>query len=364
MTVVVKIGTSSLTDEHGRIDATMLAAVAAEIADLRARNVPVVLVTSGAISAGLPKLGLDAESRPTDAVTLQAASSVGQPELLGRWGLALAEHGLVVGQILLAPHNFGERRQYLHARSTLNRLLEMGVVPVVNENDAVTDDEIRYGDNDRIAALVAPLVEADLLVMLTDTEGVLTADPRIDPTASLIEEIVEFDHQLEAVAKGSGSARGSGGMASKLTAARIAAWSGVRTVIASAHRKHVLRDAYDGIEAVGTSVVARSTRLSARKLWIAFAMPAVATITVDDGARAALERGGTSLLAAGVVGASGQFERRDPVELSDPSGAVFAKGVSRMTGAELDAVAGRPAADIDPDQPRLVVHADDLVVIG
>jgi len=364
VTVVVKIGTSSLTDEHGQIDDAMLAAVAAEISALRERNVPVVLVTSGAISAGLPQLGLDADSRPNDAVTLQAASSVGQPELLGRWSRFLADHGLVVGQILLAPHNFGERRQYLHARSTLNRLLEMGVVPVVNENDAVTDEEIRYGDNDRIAALVAPLVEADLLVMLTDTEGVLTADPKIDPAASLIEEIVEFDHQLEAVARDSGTARGSGGMASKLTAARIAAWSGVRTVIASAHRPHVLRDAYDGVDGVGTSVVARSTRLSARKLWIAFAMPAVATITVDDGARRALERGGTSLLAAGVLGSSGPFDRRDPLELADQSGTVFAKGVSRLTAGELDAVAGRPTAEIDPDLPRLVVHADDLVLIG
>lgn len=364
MTVVVKVGTSSLTDEHGRIDEAMVAKVADEVAEIRGDGVAVVLVSSGAIAAGLPRLGMSAETRPGDAVTLQAASSVGQSELLKHWDSALGSHGLIAGQILLAPHNFGDRRQYLHARSTLGRLLELGVVPVVNENDAVTDDEIRYGDNDRIAALVAPLVDAELLVMLTDTEGVLTADPRIDPSASLIQEIVEFDHQLDAVARGSGTARGSGGMASKLTAARIAAWSGVRTVIASAHRQNVLRDAYAGVETVGTSVVPRHTPLSARKLWIAFAMPAVATITVDAGARRALERGGTSLLAAGVVSASGPFDRRDPVELAGPDGEVFAKGVSRMTGDELDAVAGRSAAEVEPDAPRLVVHADDLVVIG
>ena len=364
MTVVVKVGTSSLTDEHGRIDETMVAKIAGEVAGLRREGVQVVLVTSGAIAAGLPRLGMDAETRPNDPVTLQAASSVGQPELLRSWDAAFGSHDLTIGQILLAPHNFGDRRQYLHARSTLGRLLELGVVPVVNENDAVTDDEIRYGDNDRIAALVAPLVEAELLVMLTDTAGVLTADPRLDPSASLIQEIVDFDQKLDAVTAGAGTARGSGGMASKLIAARIAAWSGVRSVIASADRPGVLGDALAGTDDVGTTVAARDVRLSARKLWIAFAMPATATIPVDDGARRALEGGGKSLLAAGVVEASGPFDRRDPVELAGPGGEVFAKGVARLTSGELDAVVGRAAGEVEPDAPRVVVHADDLVVIG
>ena len=193
------------------------------------------MVTSGAIAAGLPALGLSAV-RPRDAVTLQAASAVGQSRLMRVYDAALAEGGLVGGQVLLAPLDFMVRQQYLHARSTLTRLLELGVVPVVNENDAIADDEIRFGDNDRMAALVAHLIGADLLVLLTDQPGLLTGDPRFDAEASLIEEIVEVDHTLEAMAGGVGSDRGSGGMASKLAAAKIAAWSGVRAVIAQADR--------------------------------------------------------------------------------------------------------------------------------
>ncbi|MGI9606090.1 MAG: glutamate 5-kinase [Acidimicrobiales bacterium] len=363
--IVVKIGTSSLTDESGAIDSSVMERVASEVAVLRARGHQVTLVTSGAIAAGLPRLGMDSTRRPTDAVTLQAASSVGQPLLQQTWYEALSAHGLVAGQILLAPHNFGDRAQYLHARSTLQRLLELGAVPVINENDAVTDDEIRFGDNDRIAALVATLVGADTLVLLTDTDGVLTADPKLDPQASLIEEIVHFDHQLDEFVGGAGTARGSGGMASKLLAARIAAWSGVRTVIAHAGRSDVIAAAVDGVEGVGTTVVPRDTKLPSRKLWIGFAMPAVATITVDAGARAALVAGGRSLLAAGVNGADGTFERRDPVEIADETGEVFAKGISRMTAVELEAVKGTSGAAAANDElPRLVVHADDLVVLG
>ncbi len=351
-TAVVKVGTSSLTDASGQIDEKAIERVAAGVADLRSAGHRVVLVTSGAIAAGLPELGMDATDRPSDAVTLQAASSVGHPVLHRTWSAALKRHGLRSGQILLAPHNFGDRRQYLHARATLSRLLELDVVPVVNENDAVTDEEIRFGDNDRIAALVASLVSAEVLVLLTDTEGVLTADPRHDPTASLIEEIVEFDRQLLEVAGASGTVRGSGGMASKLTAARIAAWSGVRTVIAQADRADVISAAVAGTPGVGTSVVPRPTKLSARKVWIGFAMPSVATLTVDEGARNALEQGGRSLLAAGVVAAVGEFDRRDPIEVADPTGEVFAKGIARVSSADL------------PDHVGVVVHVDDLVVLA
>ena len=316
--VVVKIGTSSLTDEDGVIDSGVIEKVAEEVAALRSRGHEVTIVTSGAIAAGLPVLGIAANDRPTDAVTLQAMSSIGQPALLHTWSTALRRHEMLVGQILLAPHNFGDRAQYLHARSTLNRLHELGVVPLINENDAVTDTEIRYGDNDRIAALVAHLISADALILLTDTDGVLTADPRVDPSASLIDEIVEFDQLLESAVGGAGTVRGSGGMVSKLTAARIAAWSGVRTVIANASRPNVIADALNGAEGVGTTVAARPTTLSARKLWIGFAMPAVSSIAVDAGARQALEKGGRSLLAVGVTRVEGSFDRRDPIEVADP----------------------------------------------
>lgn len=358
--VVVKIGTSSLTDEDGVIDSEVIEKVAEEVAVLRSRGHEVTIVTSGAIAAGLPVLGIAANDRPTDAVTLQAMSSIGQPALLHTWSTALRRHEMLVGQILLAPHNFGDRAQYLHARSTLNRLHELGVVPLINENDAVTDTEIRYGDNDRIAALVAHLISADALILLTDTDGVLTADPRVDPSASLIDEIVEFDQLLESAVGGAGTVRGSGGMVSKLTAARIAAWSGVRTVIANASRPNVIADALNGAEGVGTTVAARPTTLSARKLWIGFAMPAVSSITVDAGARQALEKGGRSLLAVGVTRVEGSFDRRDPIEVADPEGTVFAKGISRMTSDELV----HASSDEDADHNGVVIHADDLVVIA
>ncbi|MBO0730464.1 MAG: glutamate 5-kinase, partial [Acidimicrobiaceae bacterium] len=225
--IVAKIGSSSLTDGRGEIRPESVAKLCAEVADLREKGDRVVLVTSGAIAAGLPVLGL-AEARPMDMAILQAASAVGQSHLVGYYTRALAEHGLVAGQVLLAPLDFVHRSQYLHARQTLEVLLDLGVVPVINENDAVADDEIRFGDNDRLAALVAHLVAADLLVLLTDMPGLLTADPRIDQDASLIEEIVEVDHDLLRLAGGAGTPRGSGGMASKLAAARMAAWSGVR----------------------------------------------------------------------------------------------------------------------------------------
>ena len=200
-----------------------------------------------------------------------------------------------MGQVLLAPLDFIHRQQYLHARQTLSRLLELGVVPVVNENDATSDDEIRFGDNDRLAALVAHLVAADLLVLLTDTAGLLTADPRTTAEASLIEEVVEVDHELEIMAGGAGSPVGSGGMASKLAAAKIAAWSGVETVIADASRDGVLRGAVEGEPGVGTVFRPRGRRLPARKLWIAFAVAAAGTLVVDEGARRALlERRGVA----------------------------------------------------------------------
>jgi len=347
--VVAKIGTSSLTNESGVIDRAAVDRVTSQVADLRAAGHTVTIVTSGAIAAGMPVLGIAAVDRPTDAVSLQALSSIGQPALLQTWIESLGQHGITAGQILLAPHNFGERGQYLHARSTLTKLHELDVVPLVNENDAVTDSEVRYGDNDRIAALVAQMVDADVLVLLTDTDGVLTADPRVDPDASLIEEIREFDQNLESIAGGAGSARGSGGMASKLTASRIAAWSGVRAVIANAERENVLADAVAGVDGVGTTMMPRETTLSARKLWIGFAMHAAGTITVDDGAASALREGGRSLLAVGIVAVEGSFDVGAAVEITTGSGDVFAKGLVRVGSAELESV-------------RLVIHADDLVV--
>ena len=360
MIVVVKIGTSSVTRESGELDDEALVKLCAEIAAARAAGHEVVLVSSGAIAAGLPALGLD--RRPRDIGTLQAVAAVGQPRLMERFGALFAEHGLVPGQVLLTPFDFGHRAQYLHARETFARLLDLGVVPVVNENDTVADDEIRYGDNDRLAALVAHLVGAELLVLLTDTSGVFTADPRVDAEASLIEEIVEVDAALEAVAGGAGTARGSGGMASKLAAAKIAAWSGVRAVIANAKEPDVVLGAIAD-RVVGTVVQPRAQKLSSRKLWIAFARGAVGRVVVGAGGRAALVDGNRSLLPAGVRAVEGEFDAEDAIEVVDDTGRVFAKGLAGIDAATLRAVAGRRTDQLPEATPHEVVHRDNLVVL-
>ena len=362
MIVVAKIGSSSLTDNHGEIDVRAIKKLCAEVAALRGMGHKVVVVTSGAIAAGQPALGL-AGARPTDLATLQAISAVGQSRLMRVYDDMLGAHGLIGGQVLLAPFDFMRRKHYLHARQTLSRLLDLGVVPVVNENDAVADDEIRSGDNDGLAALVANMVDAAVLVLLTDTAGMLTGDPRLVQDASLIEEIVEVDHELERVAGSPGTERGSGGMASKLRAAKMAAWSGVRAVIAAADRPGVLTAAVDGEAGVGTVVRPHERRLPARKLWIAFAVGSSGTVRVDDGARRALVERKTSLLPAGVVDVHGTFEVDDAVEITDGEGRVFAKGLVRHPSARLLEWRGRRTSELPPDLPHEVVHRDDLVVL-
>jgi glutamate 5-kinase len=355
------VGTSSLTDEAGVIDVGAITRLCAQVAEVRSRGHQVLVVTSGAVSAGVRAFGLGA--RPTDLPTLQALSAAGQSRLMRVYDDVLGAHGLVAAQVLLVAHDFVNRTQYLHARRTLGRLLELGAVPVVNENDAIADDEFRYGDNDRLAALVAHLVHAELLVLLTDTPGLFTADPRADRSASLIEEVLAADAELGASVGGAGSARGSGGMASKLAAARMASWSGVRAVIAGAARPGVLVDAVDGVRGVGTVFHPHERRLSARKLWIAFAVGASGTVEVDAGAHRALVERGSSLLAAGVTGVRGSFAAGDAVEVAGPDGKVFAKGLALVDHAVLAKVAGRRTAELDDPTQGLVVHADDLVTV-
>ncbi|MGH9027859.1 MAG: glutamate 5-kinase [Acidimicrobiia bacterium] len=356
----MKVGTSSLTDAHGELAPAALTKLCADIASARVAGHEIVLVSSGAIAAGLPALGL--ERRPADVGMLQAVAAVGQPLLMERIGTTLADHDLVAGQVLLTPYDFIQRAQYLHARATLRRLLDLGVVPVVNENDTIADDEIRYGDNDRLAALVSHLVAADVLCMLTDQPGVLSSDPRVDAGASLIEEIAEIDAALESVVGGAGTERGSGGMASKLAAAKIAAWSGVRAVIAAANVPDVVAGAIDQ-RPIGTVVHARETRLPSRKLWIAFARGATGRIVVDEGAEGALRHDGRSLLPAGVRGVEGAFGPDEAVEVVGEGGAVFAKGLVRYSAAALQAVAGHRTSDLPEGTPHEVIHRDDLVVL-
>ena len=361
MIVVVKIGTSSLTDESGHVDVGEIQRLCGLLAELRTDGHQVLLVTSAAITAGRWMLGF--ETRPTDPVVLQAASAVGQGHLMAIYNEAFGALGLLAGQVLLTPLDFFERSRYLRVRETLQRLLSLGVVPVINENDAVADDEIQFGDNDRIAALVAQLVRADLLVILTDTEGLHTADPRISSEASLIAEIREIDRELEAAAGGVGNADARGGMASKLSAAKIASWAGVPTVIASSRRPGVLRDAVAGGN-VGTLAQPRAERLGARKLWIAFAVRSVGTLGVDEGARRALVERGKSLLAVGVRSVSGEFVAGDAVEVAGPDGEVFAKGLVRLASARLDTVIGRRSTEHEAGTPEELIHRDDMVLLA
>jgi glutamate 5-kinase len=360
--VGVKIGTSSVTTASGRVDRAAIERLAAEVARVRAGGRRLVVVSSGAIAAGWSALAPD-QPRPSDLATLQAVAAVGQYRLMQVWSESLGVHGLTAGQVLLAPLDFVHRSQYLHARQTLARLLELGVVPVVNENDAVADEEIRFGDNDRLAALVAHLVGAELLVLLTDTAGLLTEDPRRATGGSLIEEVVEIDHELEQLAGGPGSEAGSGGMASKLAAAKIAVWSGVEAVIAAADRPDVLADVLASAPGVGTRFRPRDRRLPARKLWIAFAVGASGTIVVDAGARRALVERGRSLLSAGVVSTRGAFVADDAVEIADPEGRVFAKGLVGQPAAVVRRWAGRSSEELPDDVAPEVVHRDDLVVL-
>ena len=365
MIVVAKIGTSSVTLSGGGVDEGAVAKLASELARLVERGHRVVVVSSGAVAAGAAVLsgGVPGRGGAGDPVALQALSAIGQHRLMRVYDDALGRVGLVAGQVLLAPTDFDHRGRYLHARDTLRRLLDLNVVPIVNENDAIADDEIRFGDNDRLAALVAHLLQADLLVLLTDTAGLFSADPRVDAGATLIEEVTEIDHELEAVAGGPGSDSARGGMASKLTAAKMASWSGVRTVIAAAERPGVLADAVDGSGRVGTVFPPHGRALSARKLWIAFALRPSGRLVVDEGARRALVERGTSLLPSGVVEVSGRFDADDAVEICGPDGVVFAKGISRMPSSRSPAWLGRRSTELPADMPPEVVHRDDLVVL-
>lgn len=360
MRVVAKIGTASVTDDHGHISTAAIAKLVDEVAGLRRDGHEVLVVSSGAVAAGVAALGLAA--RPADMRTLQAVSAVGQGRLVQAYDSEFARHDLVGAQLLVDPYDFVERSQYLHLRVTIDRLLELGVVPIVNENDAIANDELRYGDNDRIAALIANSVRADVLVLLTDMDGVYTSDPRRDADAELVQLVADDDALVAISAGAGGSGRGSGGMASKLTAARMASWSGIRCVIARASQPGVLAGAASD-ELVGTTFAPHDRVMSARKLWIAFAADVSGAISVDEGARRALVERPNSLLPAGVTGADGAFDPGQVVDVVDHDGQRFARGRVSISAADLRSVLGRKTRDLPVGMPNAVVHRDDLVVL-
>ncbi len=360
MRVVAKIGTASVTNDVGAIDESAIAKLCDEVAVLRNQGHEVIVVSSGAVAAGVTAVGLDA--RPTDMATLQAISAAGQSRLVGTYNAELERHGLVGAQLLVDSMDFVNRRQYLHLRSTVNRLLELGCVPIVNENDAIANDELRYGDNDRIAALIANGVGADVLVLLTDIDGVFTSDPRTDSSATLVPYVKADDPLLSINADSNGSGRGSGGMASKLTAARMASWSGIRSVIARASRRGVLSGAVSD-ELVGTTFAPLDRTLSARKLWIAFAAEVRGTVVVDSGARRALTEHPNSLLPAGVVSVAGSFDQGDVIDIAEGDGLPFARGIAAMPSAMLQSALGVHTSEL-PAGVVEAVHRDDLVILA
>ncbi|MFI5287771.1 MAG: glutamate 5-kinase [Candidatus Dormibacteria bacterium] len=359
-TVVVKVGSSSLTAANGALSSPALDSIVRQLVDLSKGGVGVLLVTSGAIAAGRGAIGTAGRGRGVDV--LQSLAAVGQGMLMEEYARRFREHETLVAQVLLTGRDFGERKAYLNARSTFTRLLQWRVVPIVNENDTVATDEITFGENDRLAALVATLLGADLLLILTDTPGVFSADPHLNAEASLVDEVTSFDASLEAATRsGPGSDMGSGGMASKIAAARIAAWSGIPCVIAGAATPGVIGRVVGG-EPLGTRVLPKPTRMPARKVWIAFAQAAKGRVSVDDGAVQAICRQGHSLLPVGVRAVVGDFEAGEAVEICDARGVLIAKGLSSCSADRLRTLSERSPGD-ERCTTGAAVHRDDLVVL-
>ena len=363
--VVVKVGSSSLRGDGGRgVDEALVADLAGQIAAVRASATEVVLVTSGAVAAGMTGLGMG--RRPSDTPSLQAAASVGQGVLMHTYSAAFARYDIACGQVLLTPDDVVHRERYLNARQTFTRLLELGALPIVNENDTVATDELRFGDNDRLAALVASMLGADLLVLLSDVEGLLDGDPSVDPDAPLLDRVDDLSALDARHFGGSGSDVGSGGMASKLEAARVARFSAAHTVIANARRDGVIGDAVAGAH-VGTWFLPAERRPDSRKLWIAFAKRAAGQVIVDDGAVRALTLGKKSLLAAGVVDATGDFAAGDAVEVRSTHGAVVARGLVSYSREEVLRMRGRSTEELVRElgsaYEREVIHRDALAVV-
>ena len=351
--LVIKIGSSSLVRIGEGIDPGALARVVEQVSVALAAGYPTALVTSAAVAAGMPALGM--RTRPADLAGLQVAAAVGQGRLMGLYTEEFAKRGLVAGQVLLTRGILADRTPYLNARTALRAMVERGIVPVVNENDTVGVEELRVGDNDRLSALVSHLLSADLLILLTDTPGLYSADPS-HPDAELLHEVTSDDERLDAIARLPGGLLGSGGVSSKVAAARMAAFSGIPTVVASSSEPDMVARICSG-ERVGTWVHPKSRRLSARKLWVAFGLETGGRVRVDSGAERAITRGKKSLLPVGVQEILGEFAAREAVEVVNPGGRLIAKGIARIAAAQCRAArsSGRPTVEL--------IHRDDLVVL-
>jgi len=363
--LVIKVGSGQITSPGEGLDARRIGALAADIATLVGERREVVLVSSGAIVAGTARLGLPARRRSIPET--QAAAAVGQSSLMWHYEQAFKRHGIKVGQVLLTAQDISDRGRYLNARNTLLALLDFGVLPVVNENDTVAVDEIKVGDNDNLAALVAHLIDADLLVLLTDVDGLYTGDPRRDPSARRLETVEAVTEDIRRLCFDEAGRVSVGGMATKLEAAQKAGASGIPMVIASGRDPGALARLVKG-EPLGTYFLPRDDRLAARKRWIAFAVPPQGRLTVDAGARKALTEKGKSLLPSGLVDVAGEFHAGEVVALTEPEGDEFARGLVNYDAGELRKIRGAKTAEIEKALGYKglaeVIHRDNLVVLA
>lgn len=362
--IVVKLGTSVLTGGGPRLDRAGMVEVARQCARLHGEGRDVIVVTSGAIAAGREMLGHP--PLPATVATKQMLAAVGQSRLMRVWEGLFEIYGLVVGQVLLTRADFDDRHRFLNARDALQALLENRIIPVVNENDAIVTAEIKVGDNDNLSAMVAVLAEADLLLMLTDLDGLYTADPRSHPDAQLIREVRSIDATLEAIAGGSVSGLGTGGMATKLQAADTARRAGVDVIIAGGHAPDVILRAADG-EALGTRFPPLDTPTESRKRWIFGKARPRGRLFVDDGAAHALREKGGSLLPAGIAQVEGNFERGDSVLIVDAAETALARGIARYDSADMRRIAGCHSADIVDrlgyTAGPVAVHRNDMLLL-
>jgi glutamate 5-kinase len=361
--IVVKVGSSLVTNEGRGVDAEAIGNWSRQLAALAQGGREVVMVSSGAIAEGMKRLGW--ATRPTQLHELQAAAAVGQMGLVQMYETQLRTHGMASAQVLLTHADLADRERYLNARSTLLTLLQLKVIPVINENDTVVNDEIKFGDNDTLGALVANLVDADALIILTDQRGLYSADPRRDPDARFIDRAMAGDPELERMAGGVGSSIGRGGMITKILAAKRAAGSGASTVIAWGRERDVLIRLAAG-ESIGTHLEARTPKLAARKQWMADHLQMRGSVSVDEGAVAKLRDEGKSLLPIGVVEVTGEFVRGDVIAVRSPAGVEVARGLANYSAAEARLIARKPSSQIEgllgyANEPELI-HRDNLVL--
>ena len=366
--LVVKIGSSTLTTGEGRIDHAYLESFAQQVEAVREQGWQVVIVSSGAIACGLERLGMSGK-RPDDMPTLQAAASVGQGLFASAWGDAFEQCGMTTSTVLLTRRDTADRTAYLHARDTLERLLDLGVVPIVNENDTVSVEQIRFGDNDTLCALVACLISADLAIILSDIDGLYDANPALDENAKLIKRVERIDQSIIGAAGDAGSAMGSGGMVTKVKAARVLGVAGIPLIICAGRREGAIVDAAAGRE-IGTLFAAEGAvhEITPRKLWIALGDSSRGSIVVDAGAKQALQRRGSSLLVVGVAKVSGDFEDGDIVDILDEEGYLFARGRVSASRDEAELALGRTREQLASNRllsemaDKPLVHRDDLVI--